>query len=170
MSGVPFPARGTVKFFLFAIASRPALGPIQSPIHWVMGPLSPGLKWPRREADHWPPSSAKAKNEWSYTFTPPYIFMAWYLIKQGMHFHCVVLNWVQGQLYIYFCFEKSVLCNKCEYMWQTARQYQFVKSTSSTSCWDEETGMNKFSLLSFCELFVKYEFRMSRHTVWETQM
>jgi len=78
--------------FLMSTASRPALGITLPLIQWVPGALSPGIKLPMREANHSPPSSAKAKNEWSYTFTPPYIFMAWYLIKQGMHFHCVVLN------------------------------------------------------------------------------
>jgi len=28
----------------------------------------------------WPPSSAEVKT-WSYTSTPPYVFMAWYLVK-----------------------------------------------------------------------------------------
>jgi hypothetical protein len=32
--------------------------------------LTLGLKWPGHEANHWPPSSAKVKNVWSYTSTP----------------------------------------------------------------------------------------------------
>jgi hypothetical protein len=43
-------------------ASRQALGPIQLPIHWTTGALSPGVKWPEREADHSSPSSAVVKN------------------------------------------------------------------------------------------------------------
>jgi hypothetical protein len=31
----------------------------------------PGVKQPVREVDHSPPSSAKVKNAWSYTSTPP---------------------------------------------------------------------------------------------------
>jgi hypothetical protein len=31
----------------------------------------PGVKQPRREADHSLPSSVKVKNAWSYTSTPP---------------------------------------------------------------------------------------------------
>jgi hypothetical protein len=27
------------------------------------------------------PSSAEVKNAWSYTSTPPYLFMAWYLLS-----------------------------------------------------------------------------------------
>jgi hypothetical protein len=48
--------------------------------------LSPGVKRPRREADHSPPSSAEVKNAWSYTSTPPYVFMAWYLLKHRYNY------------------------------------------------------------------------------------
>jgi hypothetical protein len=36
-----------------------------------IGALSLGVKWPGREADYSPPSSAKVKNMWRYTSTPP---------------------------------------------------------------------------------------------------
>jgi len=36
--------------FLFATASRPALGPTQPPIQWVLGALSLGVKRPERKA------------------------------------------------------------------------------------------------------------------------
>jgi hypothetical protein len=52
------PDRG--KIFLF-LASRQTLGPIQPPINWAPGAISPAAKRPRREADHSPPSSAKDK-------------------------------------------------------------------------------------------------------------
>jgi hypothetical protein len=35
------------------------------------------LKRPKREANHWPPSSAKVKNEWNYTSMLPHAFMVW---------------------------------------------------------------------------------------------
>jgi hypothetical protein len=38
------------------------------------------------EADHSPPSSAVVKNEWSYTSTPQYVFMAWCLVKHRDNF------------------------------------------------------------------------------------
>jgi hypothetical protein len=38
--------------------------------------LFPGVKRPRREADHSPPVSAEVKNTWVYTSIPPYDFMA----------------------------------------------------------------------------------------------
>jgi hypothetical protein len=53
------PGRG--KNFLFFTACRPTLGPSQPPIQWVLGALSPGVKWQGREADHLPPSSVKVK-------------------------------------------------------------------------------------------------------------
>jgi hypothetical protein len=56
--------------FLFTAASRTALGPTQPPIQWVPGAPSLGVKWPGREADHSPSSSA-VKNAWSYTSIPP---------------------------------------------------------------------------------------------------
>jgi hypothetical protein len=40
-----------------------------------------GVKQPGREVHHSLPSSAEVKNDWSYTSTPPNVFMAWYLIK-----------------------------------------------------------------------------------------
>jgi hypothetical protein len=38
--------------------------------------LSPGINWPRHEADPTPPSSAEVKKMWIYTSTPPYAFMS----------------------------------------------------------------------------------------------
>jgi hypothetical protein len=53
---------GKGKIFLFPTTSRLALGPTQSPIQWVMGTISPGIKRPGHETNHSPPSSAKVKN------------------------------------------------------------------------------------------------------------
>jgi hypothetical protein len=54
-----------VKNFHFSKSSRPALGSTQPPIQWV-----PGVKRPRREADHSPPTSAQVKKMWIYTSAP----------------------------------------------------------------------------------------------------
>jgi hypothetical protein len=54
---------GGGKIFLIPTVSRSALGPTQPPNQWVLGPLSPGVKWPGHETDHSPPSSAKVKND-----------------------------------------------------------------------------------------------------------
>jgi hypothetical protein len=67
-----------------------ALGPTQSPLQWVLGALSPGVKRPRREADHSLPTSAEVKNTRMCTSTPPYIFMTQCLISltQGQRYNC----------------------------------------------------------------------------------
>jgi hypothetical protein len=62
---------GRVKNFLFSTSSRTALGPAEPPIQRVPETLSPGVKWPGREADHSPPTSAEVKKMWVYTSTPP---------------------------------------------------------------------------------------------------
>jgi hypothetical protein len=50
------------------------------PIQWVPVDLSPELKRPGSEADHSPPTGAQAKKTWTYTSTPPYVFMALCLV------------------------------------------------------------------------------------------
>jgi hypothetical protein len=53
--------RVPVVSIILSTSSRPALGPTQSPIQWVPGALSPGVKRPGREADHSPPTSVGVK-------------------------------------------------------------------------------------------------------------
>jgi hypothetical protein len=50
---------------------------------------SSGLKWPGREANHWPISSEEIKNWWSCTSAQPYVCAVWWSIKH------------QRQLYLY---------------------------------------------------------------------
>jgi hypothetical protein len=56
-----FDSRRGLEIFLFDTVSRPALGPTQPPIEWVLRALSLGVKRPGREANHSPPSSAEVK-------------------------------------------------------------------------------------------------------------
>jgi hypothetical protein len=63
------------------------LGFTQSLMKWVPGALSPRVKRPGREADHWPGSSADVKKAWSSTSTRPYVFMTWCLTGQETRFH-----------------------------------------------------------------------------------
>jgi hypothetical protein len=58
-----FAASRQYKIFFFSTASRPTLGPTQSPIQWVPGALSPGVKQWGHEANHSPPSSAEVKKD-----------------------------------------------------------------------------------------------------------
>jgi hypothetical protein len=67
--------------FLFTTASRTALGPTQPPIQWVPGALSLGVKRPGVKLTTHLHLVPRSKNEWSYTSTPPYAFMAWCLVK-----------------------------------------------------------------------------------------
>jgi hypothetical protein len=61
---------------IYSTSLRPALGSTQSPVKWVPGAHSPGVKRPMREADHSPPTNAEVKKMWIYTSSPPYTFMA----------------------------------------------------------------------------------------------
>jgi hypothetical protein len=67
------------SLFLLSVASRPTLGPTQSPIQCELPALSPGVKGSGREADHSLPSSAEVKKGGAIPSFP-------------VHLHGVVLN------------------------------------------------------------------------------
>jgi hypothetical protein len=71
-------------FYLFSLPRPDPLcaPPPQPPIQWELGAVSPGKKRPVLEAS----SNAEAKNVWNYTSTPPYVFVACYLVKQRNNF------------------------------------------------------------------------------------
>jgi len=58
--------------------THPALSPVGARI------FSPGVKWSGHGANHSPPSNAETYT-WRYTSTPPYVLMAWCLIKHGIY-------------------------------------------------------------------------------------
>lgn len=62
---VQFPSEARY-IFLFSKESRPALEPTKPPIE-----LLPGVKQLYTESNHLPIATAKVKNEWIYTSTPP---------------------------------------------------------------------------------------------------
>jgi len=70
MYQVGFDSLEGLRIFLFATASRLAVGPTQHPLQWVTGALSPGVKQPMRGADHSYPPSSEVKNTWSYISAP----------------------------------------------------------------------------------------------------
>jgi hypothetical protein len=49
----------------------------------ISGAFYPAVKHQDHEADYSAPSNVEVMNAWSYTSTPPYDFVAWYVIKQG---------------------------------------------------------------------------------------
>jgi len=57
-----FDSRQRQGNFLFATASRSALGLTQPPIQWVPGAPSSGVKPPGLETDHTRPFNAEVKN------------------------------------------------------------------------------------------------------------
>jgi hypothetical protein len=56
------------------------------PIQWVPGALSLAVKQLGCKADHSPPSTAKVKNAWSYSYTPQCLPMEQYLVKHRENF------------------------------------------------------------------------------------
>jgi hypothetical protein len=65
------PGRGKNFSLLYVIQT----GSWEHPASYPMGDTA-GVKRPRREADHSPPTSVEIKKTWVYTSTPPYVFIA----------------------------------------------------------------------------------------------
>jgi hypothetical protein len=63
--GSEFESRWGQEFSLLHVVQT-GCGAHQPPIQWVLGALSM-VKWPGREADHSPPTSAEVENTWIYT-------------------------------------------------------------------------------------------------------
>jgi len=82
---VRFPAGAGIFFYSPPRPDRHRGPPILPPSAY-RELFPPAVKLWRHEADLSPPSSAKVKNPCSYTSTPPYAFMAWYLVKLSGNF------------------------------------------------------------------------------------
>jgi hypothetical protein len=65
------------RHFLFPTTSRAAVGPTQPPIQCV-----PYIKCPGRKADTSPQANAKARNAWSFSSTPSYVFITWHCYSE----------------------------------------------------------------------------------------
>jgi hypothetical protein len=80
---------------LFCSTPRPdrLWWPIQLPIQWVPGALSPGVKRLGRKLTAHFHLVPKVKNSWSPTSTP-FVFLAWCVIKQEIHLHGAVLSFI----------------------------------------------------------------------------
>jgi hypothetical protein len=81
-----FDSRQGQGILLFATASRPSLEPTQPTVHLVPGVLSLRAKRPNRETHHSRASSTEVKITWIYTSSPPYVFIAWCLVKHRYNF------------------------------------------------------------------------------------
>jgi hypothetical protein len=92
------------KIFLFFAASRPALGP---PSQWVLGALSPGVKWQGHGADYLSPSNTEFK---SVGAIPPLPHMSlWhsaYLFKHSNNFTLLYISY-------YFILPANAVCVHC---------------------------------------------------------
>ena len=94
-------AAGVVQFdfwegeemLLFHKTNLTNSGPIQPPIIWLMAALSSEVKQPRREADCSHPSTAKVKNEQSYTSTP--CMPSWHAKGQFRLYIIILIKYVQ---------------------------------------------------------------------------
>jgi hypothetical protein len=86
----------------FALHHPVRLGPTQPPIQWVPGAVSLGVKWPGREADHSPPSSAEVKMRGAIPPLTQYAFFTWCSVK------------TQGHFSLYLWFDRSVDRVLCE--------------------------------------------------------
>ena len=62
--------------YICCTASKPALGPTQTPVQWVLWGLFPEIKQPERKADRSPHLVLRLKNEWSCASTPSCTLMA----------------------------------------------------------------------------------------------
>jgi hypothetical protein len=99
-------SRQRQEIFVYTKASRPGLGPIQTPIQWVPGALSSWVKRPGRETDHSPPSSAEVRNGGAIPPIPH--ILSWHraqLINHRNNFYifCLLLfviqwltDWLEG--------------------------------------------------------------------------
>jgi hypothetical protein len=69
------------RYFSFRLHVENGSTASQLPIDWLRG-----LEWPDHKDDRWLLYSFTMKNVWTYTSTPPYIFMARSLIKHRDNF------------------------------------------------------------------------------------
>jgi hypothetical protein len=88
----------------------PALGPTQTSIQLVPEVPSLGAKHPGCEGEHSPPTSAKVKNTWSYTTTPPICLHGVVLSLKKVTRTTLPLPAVAGLIYQECCFNRMVLC------------------------------------------------------------
>jgi hypothetical protein len=104
--GSGFDSRQEHNFFF--IDSRPALGPSQLPTQYVLGSLSTGVKRLGHKAYHPHPSNAEINTAWSYTSTPPYVFLV--AQRQPILLHltydlsCILFKYLNIEIYFKYIY------------------------------------------------------------------
>jgi hypothetical protein len=73
--------------FLPSDTFRSAVWPTQPPVQWVLGVLSPGVKPPRREADHSPPGTASVATP-CFQYMPSWHVTGTFYLLPLPHFCC----------------------------------------------------------------------------------
>lgn len=101
-----FYSRQEQEIFLYSKMFRAALRPNQSPIQRILGCFL-GVKWPARNADHFPSSCVEVKNECSCTSTPSLCLHC--LKRDSFTLYC-------QSLLFFPCFFVSSLWNICFHM------------------------------------------------------
>jgi hypothetical protein len=91
----------------FPLLSRPALGPTQPPVQWVLG-LSGDKERPERDTNPSPTSSAVVMKGQSYTSTPPIGRTACtepqYLYKGALYLYLIAYSIFKIILFVLFFF------------------------------------------------------------------
>jgi len=93
-----------MAFFLYL--HHRVQGPTQLSVQLIQEVVTPRANLPGCKDDHSLPSGAEVRNAWSYTSTPPQVFMSWCLVKYWYNFTfstCIadIVKYAVKQLFLY---------------------------------------------------------------------
>jgi hypothetical protein len=102
MGVLAFDSRRGLRVFPLHHRVQNGSGAHPASIQWVAGVLAPGIKRPPVKLTTYLHLVPRSKNEWSYTSTPQYPFMAWCLVKHRDNFTftetvCKGLDWTNNE-------------------------------------------------------------------------
>ena len=110
------PARGK-RSLSYPKVSGLSLWPTLPPVQFV-----PGVRWPGREVNHSPRSSAEGKNEWSWTSTPLYAFIT----RTGRYLFFTFCRVGPGQLDVTIsCLDLAQYRNQWQSVVNTVMNFRF---------------------------------------------
>jgi hypothetical protein len=96
---------------------------VSRPVHTSLLPSVqranfPGSNMDGCEPDHSYPSRAEVKTIWSYTFTPSYVCMSWYIIKQMNTSTLLLMIWhMSGRMFTLLDRQTDRQTDFRRYMW-----------------------------------------------------